>query len=110
MPSHIQINTNRCKYAESHRCFSPNNVVISGCPGIEGIQRVGCVAGGFDCAARFNIISMVSPVCEHSEKLTAHTHKPQGGREMDMEKDGRQRNCLVKHRCLKLTVDPVLNP
>lgn len=43
------------------------------------------VFGGFDSVARFNIISMASPVSSRTassqtrfEKLTAHTHKPQG--------------------------------
>lgn len=51
------------------------------------------VFGGFDSVARFNIISMVSPVFlhtassqTHSEKLTAHIHKPQQGRHREQGK------------------------
>lgn len=52
------------------------------------------VFGGFDSDARFNIISMVSPVSSHTassqthfEKLTAHTHKPQRETKSETERD-----------------------
>lgn len=71
------------------------------------------VFGGFDSVARFNIISMVSPVYLHtassqtySAKLTAHAHKPQGGWEKDREREIAQRRINVH---LKLTSDLILN-
>lgn len=52
------------------------------------------VFGGFDSDARFNIISMVSPVSSHTassqthfEKLTAHTHTNHKGRQRVRERD-----------------------
>lgn len=71
------------------------------------------VFGGFDGVAMFNIISMVSPVFlhaassqTHSEKLTDHTHKPQGGRERGKEGERKiaQRSIDVH---LELTVDVI---
>ena len=62
-----------------------------------GEYKVPAVFGGFDSVARFNIISVVSPVSSraassqtHFKKLTAHTHKPQGKRKRKNERE-RQR-------------------
>lgn len=62
------------------------------------------VFGGFDSVARFNIISMVSPVSSHTassqtrfEKLTAHIQTTRVDRDRRRETEVKGERVIVKH-------------